>query len=73
MTSGSHTATFPTKLVEIPIDACSEEGDVIFDPFSGYGTVALVSRMMRRRFIAFEINENYAKESNYRISRASTL
>ncbi len=73
VSSTEHTATFPTELVRIPIEACSKEGDIVFDPFSGYGTVALVSKIMRRRFIGFEINEQYVKDSLYRISRASVL
>lgn len=56
---GSHTATFPEKLIE-PIILCGcPEGGTVFDPFLGTGTTWIVSDRLGRNCIGFEINEEY--------------
>lgn len=63
-TSISHTATFPEELAEIMIKCGSALNGVVFDPFMGTGTTWAVSKRLNRKFIGFEINEeffNYAK------------
>jgi len=59
-TSFAHFATFPRELVRRCILAGSCEGDVIFDPFIGSGTVAEVAMSLGRRFIGCELNPAYA-------------
>ncbi len=58
----------------------SEEGDIILDPFLGSGQVAIVSKMMKRNYIGFEIVKEYyefAKErlekNIYRIKEAKEI
>ncbi len=62
---GSHTATFPEKLIE-PIILCgSPEQGTVLDPFLGSGTTWIVSDRLNRHCIGFEINKeyfNFAKE-----------
>lgn len=62
---GSHTATFPEKLIEpIILCGCPENGTV-FDPFLGTGTTWIVSERFKRNCIGYEINPeffNFAKE-----------
>lgn len=64
---GGHFATFPEKLVEPCIMAGSSEGDIVLDPFMGAGTTALVSKKLNRRFIGFELNEEYVSIAEERI------
>lgn len=54
-----HVCTFPEKLVENCILPTTDEGDVIFDPFLGSGTTALVAMKHNRKFIGIEKNEEY--------------
>ncbi|HOA82239.1 MAG TPA: site-specific DNA-methyltransferase [Defluviitaleaceae bacterium] len=68
----------PAELIEKILMYSSEEGDVVLDPFLGSGQVAIVSKMMKRRFIGFEIVKEYyefAKQrlenDMYRISEGS--
>jgi len=35
--------------------SCSEEGDVVFDPFGGSGTTYVVAEIKRRRWIGIEL------------------
>jgi site-specific DNA-methyltransferase (adenine-specific) len=53
----------PTKLPEELIKKIllysSEEGDIVLDPFLGSGQVAVVSKMLKRQYIGFEIVKEY--------------
>ncbi len=57
--AGSHFATFPEKLVEPCILAGSRSGDLVFDPFSGSGTVGRVAERVGRRWIGVDLNPAY--------------
>lgn len=63
---------FAPKVVEEVIKAFSSEGDLIFDPFSGLGTVALEAVRLRRRFIGTELNPGTYARSLARIQPLST-
>lgn len=44
----------PTKLLETMIAVSSDIGDVVFDPFIGTGTTAVVAKSLGRKFIGSE-------------------
>ncbi|KAA9007743.1 site-specific DNA-methyltransferase [Paenibacillus spiritus] len=54
-----HPAIFPEKLAEDHIISWSNEGDVVLDPFMGSGTVAKMALLNNRKYIGFEISEDY--------------
>lgn len=54
-----HPATFPEKLCEDIILTFTEKGDLVVDPFSGSGTAPLCAYKLGRKFIGFELNQNY--------------
>jgi site-specific DNA-methyltransferase (adenine-specific) len=62
-----HPATFPKKLVEDHILSWSNEGDLVYDPFMGSGTTAIMSIKHNRRYIGSEISKDYVLECNNRI------
>ena len=63
----AHFATFPETLIVDCIKAgCPEEG-IVIDPFMGAGTTALVARKLNRKYIGFEINEEYKELAENRI------
>lgn len=64
----AHFATFPTKLVEPCIKAGTKEGDLVLDPFSGAGTVALVAQRLGRDSIGCELSPEYAAMARKRIA-----
>jgi DNA modification methylase len=55
----AHVAPFPEKLIEVPILAGCPAGGVVFDPFMGSGTTAIVSKRLGRHFIGCDINPDY--------------
>lgn len=57
----AHFAVFPPKLVETCILAGSAEHDLVFDPFMGAGTTALVARQLNRHFVGIELVPEYAE------------
>lgn len=62
-----HPATFPEKLAEEHILSWSNEGDVIMDIFMGSGTVGKMALKNNRKFLGFEISEEYVEISYNRI------
>ena len=70
---GAHFAVMPEALVEPCVLAGSAEGDLVLDPFTGSGTVAVVSNRLKRDFIGTELNSEYAEIAQKRISDADPL
>jgi DNA modification methylase len=64
----AHFATFPEELIIPCVLAGSKEGDIILDPFMGAGTTALVALRTRRNYIGSELNPEYVKMAEKRIS-----
>jgi len=48
-------APFPEELVLNCLLSCSDEGDLVYDPFMGSGTTAKVCRKNNRNYIGSEI------------------
>ena len=55
----SHKAVFPDELVRKILINFSEAGDLIYDPFMGSGTTAVVAKQMNRNFLGSETNKQY--------------
>lgn len=66
---GGHFAPYPEELIFTPIVACSNEGDLVMDIFSGSGTTHKVARENNRNFIGFELNKEYIDIENERIKQ----
>ena len=54
-----HPTQKPEKLYAKLILASSRQGDLIFDPFMGSGTAAVVAKKLCRKYLGIEINEEY--------------
>jgi site-specific DNA-methyltransferase (adenine-specific) len=67
-----HPAKFPVGIPEFFIKACTDEGDLVYDPFMGSGTTAVVSKQLNRNFIGTELNSAYIEVSNQRLSLLSS-
>lgn len=63
----SHGAVFPEELVTKILTNFSKEGDVVYDPFMGVGTTAVVSKQMNRKYIGSEINAHYCAVAEERL------
>lgn len=57
--SNGHPAVFPEKLAEDHILSWSNECDVVLDPFCGSGTTAKMAKKNNRKYIGFELSQEY--------------
>lgn len=68
---GAHFATYPTELIEPCILAGSRFGDVVLDPFMGSGTTAQVAQNLGRKYLGCELNPEYKKFQDERLSQTA--
>ncbi|MEM7716128.1 MAG: site-specific DNA-methyltransferase [Cyanobacteria bacterium P01_A01_bin.68] len=61
-----HPARFPSGFAEFFIKFLTDEHDIVLDPFAGSNTTGSVAETLQRRWMSFEINENYLIGSKYR-------
>jgi DNA modification methylase len=68
--AGWHGCQMPEQLLGRIINACSNPGETVLDPFGGSGTTLVVAKKLRRRFIGFELSKNYAAQIESRLKAA---
>jgi len=62
-----HPAQKPLEFVKDIIKWCSNEGDLILDPFAGSGTTLVAAKELGRRFLGFDIEQKYVDIANERL------
>ena len=65
--SRSHAAVMPQELVRTILKNFSSENDLVYDPFMGTGTTAVVAQEMNRRFVGSEQSKKYIDIANTRL------
>lgn len=66
---GGHPAYFPEDLARDHILSWSNEGDTVLDPFSGSGTTLKMARLMGRKGIGIEVNQEYCDITKKRLAQ----
>jgi len=59
----------PSELIKKILEYSSEKKDLVLDPFLGSGQVAVVSKLLNRRFVGFEIVPDYYKFAKKRLDK----
>ncbi len=67
--AGFHGCQMPEQLLGRIIKACTNEGDVVLDPFTGSGTTVAVAKKLGRSYVGVELSKEYAAESRKRLSK----
>ena len=67
-----HPAQKPEKLIAKLVLASSRPNDLVFDPFLGSGTTAVVARKLNRHFYGIESNREYCCWAAKRLIQANT-
>lgn len=62
-----NSASYPEKLIEIPILAGCPIGGIVLDPFFGSGTTGLVAKNLDRNWIGIELNSDYIEIAKTKI------
>ncbi len=67
-----HPAVFPEQLAQDHILSWSNQGDLVYDPMAGSGTVAKMCILNNRRWISSEMSSDYTDEANERLKKFIT-
>lgn len=63
-----HPTQKPVSLIKKLIEIHSNQGDIVLDPFMGSGSTAIASLETNRKYIGFEIDNEYYKSSQERLN-----
>jgi site-specific DNA-methyltransferase (adenine-specific) len=66
--AGFHGCQMPEQLLGRIVRGCSNPGDVVLDPFAGSGTTLAVAKKLGRRWLGFELSEEYARKADTRVA-----
>jgi DNA modification methylase len=66
-----HGAQFPLALPGRCIVLSTLEDDLVLDPFAGGGTSAVASKILRRRFLGFDVSSKYLAIAEKCVARAN--
>lgn len=65
--AGWHGCQMPEQVLGRIVRACSDPGDLVLDPFAGSGTTLAVARKLGRRWLGYELSEDYAARVSSRL------
>lgn len=68
-----HFASFPMRVAEICVKSSTRPGDLVFDPFMGSGTVAVVAENLGRPWLGVELNPDYIDIQERRLAEINPL
>lgn len=69
--TGLHPTQKPLALMETLIALTTLENQVVLDPFCGSGTTLVAAKKLGRRYIGMEINEEYYRTAQSRLTMHS--
>lgn len=64
-----HPCQLPEHLLERLILMCTDEGDIVLDPFVGTGTTAVAAKRLGRHFIAIDIDPKYVEMTRRKLEQ----
>lgn len=68
-----HPARFPAALPSFFIRLLTDEGDLVLDPFAGSNTTGRVAEDQQRRWLGFELADEYVAASRFRFDEGEVL
>jgi site-specific DNA-methyltransferase (adenine-specific) len=67
--AGFHGCQMPEQLLGRIVRLCSQQDDLVFDPFSGSATTVAVAKKLGRRYLGFDLSKDYVKRGRDRLER----
>lgn len=71
--SVGHPAPFPVELAKRVVQLYSYRGDVVLDPFAGSGTTCVAAKQLGRKYVGFDISEEYCAIARERLDKTTSL
>ncbi len=68
-----HPARFPLDFPKFFIEFLTEKNDMVLDPFAGSNTTGQAAELLKRKWLAFEIDSKYLQGSVYRFQEVNDL
>ena len=65
---GKHPTQKPLRVLDRMIRLSSRENDIVFTPFAGAGSECVAAKMAGRRYLGFELEEDYCRIAEKRLS-----
>lgn len=65
---GKHPTQKPLKILKRMIELSSNEGDIVLSPFSGSGSECVAAKMTLRKYIGFELEDEFVELSRRRLN-----
>ena len=69
----THSATFPISIPTIAIFTATQEMDLVLDPFNGTATTGRSALLFRRKYIGYDLNPTYIRQSEIRLQLPTIL
>ena len=67
-----HPAIFPEYLPVLPILTTTKPGDIVLDPFSGSGSTGVAALILGRKYIGYELNQEFLELSAKNLKQTTT-
>jgi DNA modification methylase len=64
-----HPVQKPVGLLQFLIEKSTKPGEIVLDPFAGVGSTVIAARKAGRRYLAFEIDDQFFREGLQLISQ----
>jgi site-specific DNA-methyltransferase (adenine-specific) len=68
-----HPCQMPEAVLERIVKVASHAGDVVLDPFAGSGTTLAAAKRLGRRYLGYELSEQYAAGVRTRLANVETV
>ena len=68
--AGFHGCQMPEQVLGRIIRTCSQPGELVLDPFSGSATTLAVAKKLGRRYVGFDLSEDYVR---YGLDRLASI
>lgn len=68
-----HPCQLPDKLMDRIIEIFSNEGSLVFDPFSGAGTTALRAKKLLRNYLTIELDPYYKEITEKKLAQVDKI
>jgi site-specific DNA-methyltransferase (adenine-specific) len=70
--AGWHGCQMPERLLGRVISSCSNENELVLDPFAGSGTTLAVAKKLNRRYLGYELSADYVTQIRKRLRNIAT-